>query len=79
MTKGQAVVSQRLSYAIWEAGDKDKQAHRPHWIAPDQAAKAERQADRANLAMSAGTEIPVSRIYFPAVCEAGLMPRHANG
>ena len=77
-TKGKEMVLMRLSDAMGEAG-AGFQVHRSHWIAPDHVTDVQRENERAILTMTSGDQIPVSRAYIPALREAGLLPRGANG
>jgi len=73
---GQEMILMRLGDAIREVGStKGVQVHRSHWVALDQVVSVERQGDGAQLTMSGGGVIPVSRSRMPAIREAGLLPK----
>ena len=75
-TKGSELILMRLSDAMREVGaTTGLQVHRSHWVALSQVTSASRTGDRAELTMSDGTVIPVSRSYIPAVRDAGLLPK----
>lgn len=75
-TRGEEVILMRLNDAIKETGaTQGLKVHRSHWVALEQVTSARREADRAVLAMSHGSEIPVSRANVSAIKEAGLLPR----
>ncbi|MEY1554925.1 LytTR family DNA-binding domain-containing protein [Yoonia sp. R2331] len=75
-TKGQDMVLMRLADAMRETGDvAGLQVHRSHWVALDQITAVKRQGDRAELTLSTGATIPVSRANMPALRKAGLLPR----
>lgn len=72
--KGEELVLLRLSDAMREVGQtQGLQVHRSHWIALDQVAEVQKFKDRAELRMSDGTTIPVSRSYIAAIRGAGLI------
>lgn len=75
-TKGEEMLLMRLADAMREVGGTPGlQVHRSHWIALGQVTGTTRKGDGALLAMTCGTEIPVSRANMPAIKEAGLLPR----
>lgn len=78
--KGTQMLLMRLSDAIGETGSSaGLQVHRSHWVAKDQVRKVTRTGDRAILTLKDAREIPVSRSYLPALRDAGLLPKSANG
>ena len=72
--KGQEMILMRLADAIREVGvTKGGQVHRSHWVAFDQVVSVQRAGDGAQLTMSMGQIIPVSRANMPAIRDAGLL------
>ncbi len=74
-SRGKEMLLMRLSDAIAETvPTAGLQVHRSHWVALDQVAAVTRQGAKAELTLSDGRKIPVSRSNIPAVKEAGLLP-----
>jgi len=79
-TKGDEMILMRLSDAIREVGDTaGLQVHRSHWAAFAHIAAVNRNGNGAVLTMTSGLDIPVSRSNMPAIQDAGLLPKAANG
>ena len=74
-SKGREMLLMRLKDAMAETEGVDGlQVHRSHWVALGQVRAARRLGDRAELSMSDGRDIPVSRTYVKAIRAAGLLP-----
>ncbi|MGJ8610361.1 MAG: LytTR family DNA-binding domain-containing protein [Octadecabacter sp.] len=74
--KGEELILMRLGDAIREVGDtRGLHVHRSHWVALDQITATARKGDGANLTMTNGPDIPVSRANVRKLKEAGLLPR----
>ena len=79
-TKGNEMILMRLSDAIKEVGTTTGlQVHRSHWVALDAVAAVKRKGNGAVLSMSNEIEVPVSRSNMPAIQNAGLLKKAANG
>jgi hypothetical protein len=69
---GEALILMRLSDAIAACSDLDgAQTHRSWWAARDAVTDVRKGDGRATLILEDGTEIPVSRSYYPALRDAG--------
>ncbi|CUH75396.1 Response regulator of the LytR/AlgR family protein [Tritonibacter multivorans] len=73
-TKGREMVLMRLTDAIREAGG-GFQIHRSHWVADGAVTAAQRKSSAAEVTLSDGRALPVSRTYLPVLKEKGLLPR----
>ena len=74
-SNGRALLLMRLSDAMAETDGIDgMQVHRSHWVALGQVRAAKRLGDRAELRMSDGRDIPVSRTYVKSLRAAGVLP-----
>lgn len=74
--QGTGLVLMRLGDAMAEVGGAPGlKVHRSHWVATDAVASVCRGGARAVRTLHAVSDVPVSRTYFPAIKEAGLLPR----
>jgi len=74
-SQGHEMLLMRLSDAMAETdGVEGLQVHRSHWVALGQVRAAKRLGDKAELRLSDGRDIPVSRTYVKAIRAAGLLP-----
>lgn len=72
--RGEALLLMRLTDAIAETAPvAGLRTHRSHWVALDAVADARRVGDRAELTLTDGTTVPVSRANLPALRKAGLV------
>jgi len=72
--KGKVLVLMRLSDAIKETtGVAGLQIHRSHWVALEAIKRVERGDGKAVVHMQTGARLPLSRSYFAAAKEAGLL------
>lgn len=71
---GRDILLMRFSDAIREAGN-GFQIHRSHWVADSAVVAAKRKNSAAELTLSDGRTLPVSRTYLPVLKEKGLLPR----
>jgi DNA-binding LytR/AlgR family response regulator len=75
-TRGRDLILIRLADAIAEAAPTPGlRVHRSHWVARDHIAAVRRRDAGAEVTLSDGRVIPVSRGNLPALREAGLLPR----
>ena len=73
-TKGDEMILMRLSDAMLEVGaTQGLQVHRSHWVALDQVIAVDKHKDRAELTLTGGAIVPVSRSYLPALRDAKLL------
>lgn len=73
-TKGEDMILMRLSDAMLEVGaTQGLQVHRSHWVALDQVVAVKKHKDRAELTLTGGAVVPVSRSYLPALRDAKLL------
>jgi len=78
-TAGTDLILMRFSDAILEAAPTAGiQTHRSHWVALDHIKDVERSAGKAQVTLSDGRTLPVSRANLPALKEAGLLPGGAH-
>ncbi|KPP81145.1 MAG: hypothetical protein HLUCCA04_09145 [Oceanicaulis sp. HLUCCA04] len=69
---GEALILMRLSDAIAACGAlAGAQVHRSWWVARDAVTDARKGDGRGTLILEDGSEVPVSRSYYPALREAG--------
>ncbi|HHB80299.1 MAG TPA: LytTR family transcriptional regulator [Aliiroseovarius sp.] len=74
-SKGHEMLLMRLRDAMAETeGVEGLQVHRSHWVALAEVRGAKRLGDKAELRLSDGRDIPVSRTYVKAIRAAGLLP-----
>ena len=74
-TTGTELVLMRLSDAIAETAPlKGLHLHRSHWAVQDQITSVARQSGKAEVTLSDGRTLPVSRSNLPALKDAGLLP-----
>ncbi len=74
--KGRTLVLIRLADAIAEtAPTPGLRIHRSHWVALDQVTAVRRRDARAEVTLTDGRTLPVSRGAMPEIKEAGLLPR----
>ena len=73
-TTGREMLLMRLSDAIEETyGVEGLQVHRSHWVSLEHVKSVARDKDRAQITLSDGQVIPVSRSYMPSIRKAGLL------
>lgn len=69
---GEALILMRLSDAVAAcAGLDGAQVHRSWWVAREAVADARKSDGRGTLVLEDGSEVPVSRSYYPALRDAG--------
>lgn len=69
-----ALILMRLTDAIAElAAVPGQRTHRSWWVARDAVAAVAKADGRAVLTLAGGTEVPVSRTYYPALRDAGWL------
>ncbi|GGG89986.1 LytTr DNA-binding domain protein [Glycocaulis albus] len=69
---GEALILMRLSDAVAACSALNgAQVHRSWWVARDAVADARKGDGRGTLILEDGSEVPVSRSYYPALREAG--------
>lgn len=69
---GEALILMRLSDAVAAcAGLDGAQTHRSWWVARDAVTDARKGDGRGIFILEDGSEVPVSRSYYPALREAG--------
>lgn len=69
---GEALILMRLSDAVMAcAGLDGAQVHRSWWVARSAVTDARKGDGRGTLILDDGSEVPVSRSYYPALREAG--------
>lgn len=75
-TRGRDLILIRLADAIAEAAPTPGlQVHRSHWVARDHVTAVRRRDAGAEVTLSDGRVLPVSRSNIVALKEAGLLPR----
>ena len=65
--QGSMVVIASLADAVAEFGDHGMQVHRSYWVSYNHVVRLHRRDHRIQLLLSDGQEIPVSRLFLPAV------------
>ena len=74
-TQGSELVLIRFSDAMTEAAPTPGlQTHRSHWVALKHVKHVVRSAGKAQVELSDGRALPVSRANLPALKQAGLLP-----
>jgi len=69
---GEALILMRLSDAVAACAALDgARTHRSWWVARPAVTDAKKGDGRGVLSLTDGTEVPVSRTYYPALKESG--------
>ena len=73
-SQGSSLVLLRFSDALQDvAPTPGLQVHRSHWVSYDAIDKAERRGDAAQLILTNGSSVPVSREHMPKLRAKGIL------